>query len=155
MKVCNPLTHSFTQSYMQVQYAGPIKRSSYTYAYTYYTYYIRYGRKLYIMLILYILYKIWSKTLHYVNCPLRLLDWLSLSNTLKGGLKLHYFICTKFWLVSYRFNMHKTKALRLYACTLCDHMFGSFYLVPILYSQQISVNKIHLILITLLTCMLN
>ena len=50
--------------------------------------------------------------------------------------------------------MHKTKAFGLYACTLCDHMFGSFYLVsikiPILYSQQISVNKIHLILITLL-----
>ena len=56
--------------------------------------------------------------------------------------------------------MHKTKAFDLYTCTLCDHMFGSFYLVSIhlntiLYSQQISVNKIHLILITLLTCMLN
>ena len=55
--------------------------------------------------------------------------------------------------------MDKTKAFGLYACTLCDHMFGSFYLVsiyiPILYSQQISVYKIHLILITLLTCMLS
>ena len=27
--------------------------------------------------------------------------------------------------------MHKTKAFGLYACTLCDHMFGSFYLVSI------------------------
>ena len=25
--------------------------------------------------------------------------------------------------------MHKTKAFGLYACTLCDHMFGNFYLV--------------------------
>ena len=51
MKVGNPLTYLLTQSYMQVQYAGPIKRSAYRYAYTYYTYYIRYGRKLYNMLI--------------------------------------------------------------------------------------------------------
>ena len=65
MKVCNPLTHSLTQSYMQVQYA--------------YTYYIIYGRKLYKMLI--------------VSCAN--LTRLSLSNTLKGGIKLHYFICTK------------------------------------------------------------
>ena len=32
-------------------------------------------------------------------------------------------------LVLYRFNMHKTKAFGLYACALCDHMFGCFYLV--------------------------
>ena len=25
--------------------------------------------------------------------------------------------------------MHKTKAFGLYTCTLCDHMFGGFYLV--------------------------
>ena len=25
--------------------------------------------------------------------------------------------------------MHKTKAFGLYTCTLCDYMFGSFYLV--------------------------
>ena len=48
MKVCNPLTHSLTQSYMQVQYAKKLKRSAYAYAYTYY---IIYGRKLYKMLI--------------------------------------------------------------------------------------------------------
>ena len=34
-----------------------LKRSAYSYASTYYTY-----------------YKIWAKTLQYVNCPLRLLD---------------------------------------------------------------------------------
>ena len=69
MKVCNPLrpTHSLTQSYMQVQYA---------YAYTYY---IIYGRKLYKMLIV----------------PCADLTRLSLNNTLKGGIKLHYFICKK------------------------------------------------------------
>ena len=58
MKVCNPLTHSLTQSYMQVQYAKNTKAVG-----------------PYICIhILYILYKIWSKTLQYVNCPLRLLD---------------------------------------------------------------------------------
>ena len=100
MKVCNPLTHSLTQSYIQVQYAK--KRSAYTYAYTYYIYYIIYGRKLYNMLIV----------------PCAYLTRLSLNNTLKCGLKLHYFIFAKFWLV-------KTKAFGQYACTLCDHMFGS------------------------------
>ena len=76
MKVCNPLTHSLTQSYMQVQYAKKLKRSAYAYAYTYY---IIYGRKLYKMLIV----------------PCANLTRISLNNTLKGGIKLHYFICTK------------------------------------------------------------
>ena len=48
------------------------------YAYAY-TYYIIYGRKLYKMLIV----------------PCANLTRISLNNTLKGGLKLHYFICTK------------------------------------------------------------
>ena len=63
--------------------------------------------------------------------PCAYLTRLSRNNTLKGDLKLHYFICTKFWLVLYRFNMHNTKAFDLYACTLCDHMCGRFYLVSI------------------------
>ena len=70
----------------KVLHAGPIckkklERSAYTTSYT--------------MHILYILYKIWSKTLQNGNCPLRCLTRLILNNTLKGGLNLHYFICTK------------------------------------------------------------
>ena len=64
---------------MQVQYGKKLRRSAYAYAYTYYTYYIIHGRKLYKMLIV----------------PCAYLTRLSLNNTLKGGLKLHYFICTK------------------------------------------------------------
>ena len=79
MKVCNPLTHSLTQSYIEVQYAKILRRSAYVYTDTYYTYYIIYGRKLYKMLIV----------------PCAYLTRLSLNNTFKGGLKLHYFICTK------------------------------------------------------------
>ena len=88
--------------------------------------------------------------------PCAYMTRLNLNNTLKGGLKLHYFICTKFWLVLYRFNMHKTKAFGLYACTLRDHMllFSVHLDTYFIFSTNIS-NKIHLILITLLTCMLN
>ena len=79
MKVCNPLTHSLTQSYIEVQYAKILRRSAYVYTDTYYTYYIIYGRKLNKMLIV----------------PCAYLTRLSLNNTFKGGLKLHYFICTQ------------------------------------------------------------
>ena len=73
MKVCNPLTHSLTQSYIEVQYAKILRRSAYVYTDTYYTYYIIYGRKLYKMSIV----------------PCAYLTRLSLNNTFKGGLKLH------------------------------------------------------------------
>ena len=79
---------------MQVQYAKKLKRSAYAYAYTYY---IIYGRKLYKMLIV----------------PCANLTRISLKIRSKVAYTLfHLYKMIKFWLVLYRFNMHKTKALR-------------------------------------------